>query len=276
MSQSIYGIRIPGTIGDVINQLDGMRPLMRIKASEHIARAIAHIAVDELDRDIIFETGVRKHYLSDAYRQVRQRRRDMVRDQQRDPDVDTDFEVVLRSDGPMVIMMSFTEHMDWFEELLSLPGAEDYSYWDGCDRPDDVSEEDWDQRCKTYSRILSNDPHGRPAGIGVTHAFQPPIGPPELDMIMAAVPTDDARANRLARQLVYSRWIETRAETDLSMSEQFKFISAMDTPEMMDTIQQVKQDIAAKLPAVTPQLLKSGYEPPHNMDPGDQNHYPEI
>lgn len=267
MSQSIYGIRMPGTIGDVINQLDGMRPLMRIKAKEHVARAVAHIAVDALDRDVIFDVPRDKNYLAAALETFEERRRRIVQEQQRDPLVDTTFDVVLRGEGHVIIMMSFTEHMAWFDELLSLPGAEDYSYWDGTERPEGVSEEDWAQRRRTYIRILSNDPHGRPGGVGVTHSFQAPVEPPNVELVIDQVPDLERRAHRMARQVIFAKWIDSQSGTELSLDDRLAFIDEMDGPGMVEDIEAVAKDIAGSLPEITEQVLVHGPDAAHDPSP---------
>ena len=276
MSQSIYGVRLPGTIGDVISQLDGMRPLMRIKAQEHIAHAIAHIAVQELDRDIVFKTGSGRNYLSEAYTEMRRRRKKVEQNQERDPLVDTSFEIVLRSEGPFVVMISFTEHQEWYGELLALPGAEDYSYWDGSDRPETVSEEDWADRGRTYRRILSNDPHGRPAGIGVTHSFLPPSGAPDIELILTSAPGKEERCRRMARELTYTRWLDSRDTDQVSVSDHMRFMSDLEKPEMQEELRQLEEDVAKKLPEITRDILMHGPDMQSKQDAQADNQTPGV
>ncbi|QFT61821.1 hypothetical protein [Roseivivax sp. THAF30] len=90
--------------------------------------------------------------------------REISRSNTRDPEVDMIFEVVICDDGDHAIMMSFTEHEDWFPDMRFLPGATVSSHWSGTDSSDGFSAEDWAHRRRTYQRILSRDPHGRPAG----------------------------------------------------------------------------------------------------------------
>jgi hypothetical protein len=138
-SKSIYGVRMPGTLGDVANQLDGLRPLMAQKARLLIARAIARIATEQIDRATLFDLEITQAPLSQACAEVDQRIQELAQSNRRDPEVDTSFEVVACNDGEAVVLMSFTEHDDWFDDLLSLPGASDFSYWDGADPPEGVA-----------------------------------------------------------------------------------------------------------------------------------------
>ncbi|MFX4300192.1 hypothetical protein [Pseudosulfitobacter pseudonitzschiae] len=254
ISRSIYGVRIPGTIGDVIHQLDGLRPLMMRRSSEKIARAIARLASEAHDIDHLSNGKNGADYVSEAYQRILERQRRMDIDQTRDPMVDTSFDVVLRGEGHVVIMLSFTEHMEWFEELLSLPGAEDYSFWTGSTRPSDISEEDWEQRRKTYSRILARDPHGRAAGIGVTHSFQTSLERPSIDAIIENIPSLSDRADVAAFQVIFSRWLGSK-EGGATHSERLAFMADLTSPDMQDTVARVARDIRPLLPELSPHLL---------------------
>lgn len=254
ISRSIYGIRIPGTIGDVIHQLDGLRPLMMHRAQLHIARAVARLACEAHDLDQLSEQPQDTDYIDEAYQRILERQHRMEAEQIRDPMIDTSFDVVLRGEGHVVIMMSFTEHMEWFEELLSLPGAEDFSFWTGSDRPESVSEEDWELRRKTYSRILARDPHGRAAGVGVTHAFQPPKDRPPLEMICAELPSKVERANLMACQIIFSKWIENR-KGETSPGDRIEFMRDLKSPEMQGAVALVANNILPLMNDLTPDQL---------------------
>lgn len=255
MSQSIYGVRMPGTLGDVINQLHSLRSLMSRRAEKLIATAIAQTAVASLDHDVIFG-GERKNYLSEAYSEVRQRIKAVERDNTRDPEIDTGFDVVVCDDGLYAVMISFTEQSDWFEDLLSLAGAQDFSYWDGSDRPADVSAEEWSLRRRTYERILSQDPRGRPAGCGVTLSFLPPPGAPSIDLILSVVPSPEYRAEKISKEIMVSDWIAAQGEREISNTEYMSFFTSLTSPEIQIEISEKKSEILKRLPDVTLSSIK--------------------
>jgi len=256
MSKSIYGIRMPGTMGDVINQLHGLRPLMARRAGQLLARAVARIATDHHDRALLFDADPAGNHLSRAYGEVQERILEIGRSNTRDPEVDTSFDVVICEDGTHAVLLSFTEHSAWFTDLLSLPGAEDFSYWDGTDRPDDVTEEDWATRRRTYERILSRDPHGRPAGCGVTLSFQRPVSPPSIEAILAEVPSVDIRARRMARQVMLAEWAHEQGAGSIEMDSFMAFTTSLATPEKAPEIDRRAAEIALQLPALTEAHLK--------------------
>ena len=262
MSKSIYGIRMPGTMGDVINQLHGLRPLMARRATRLMSAAIARIATDHHDRAIILGADSPENPLSRAYASVRQRVEEIARTDQRDPEVDARFDVVLCDDGAHVIAMSFTEHDEWFRDLLSLPGAEDFCYWNGSDRPEQVSAEDWDMRRRTYERILSRDPHSRPAGCGVTLSFQKPLGAPPIERILERIPSLEVRALRMARQVILAEWASEQEEGSLDLPKLTRFINALSSPRMAEEVQARAEKIRPMLPEIDATALRTSAPAP--------------
>lgn len=51
-------------------------------------------------------------------------------------------------------LLGFVENKEYFSDLLKSPLIEDYSYWDNTDRPEEVSEEEWDERRENWNLIL--------------------------------------------------------------------------------------------------------------------------
>jgi hypothetical protein len=273
MSKSIYGVRMPGTMGDVINQLHTLRPLMARRANQLIARAVAKSATDHHDRNFLFNADQPQNFLSTAYGEVRQRIIDMEKSGGRDPEVDANFEVVICEDGNNAVLLSFTEHYEWFSDLLDLPGAEDFSYWDGTDRPDTVSEEEWSTRRRTYERILSRDPYGRPAGCGVTLSFQKPIEPPSIDAILSEVPAKEVRANRMARQVLLSEWAQDQGPGKIEMTDFMAFATSLSRPEMAEEVSKHAREIAEKLPDLDDGILKGSR--PHIVSGNEEDPSPD-
>jgi len=258
-SKSIYGVRMPGTMGDVIHQLDGLRPLIAQKAGQLIARAVSRLATDYHDRAFVFGSEDAGDHFAHAQAEVQRRISEMASTNGRDPEIDTHFEVVICGDGHHAVMISFTEHEDWFTDLLSLPGAADFSYWDGAGRPDNVSSEEWLNRRRTYQRILSRDPHGRPAGCGVTLVFQKPLSAPSLDEVLKEVPDIQTRARRMARQSLLAEWTGTLDPTKIDpvtyMEKMMGYASRLNTPEMAPVISERAKSFAASLPALDEERL---------------------
>lgn len=264
-SKSIYGVRMPGTMGDVIHQLDGLRPLIAQKAGQLIARAVARLATDYHDRALIFGAEGQEDHMANAYAEVQHRIAEMASTNGRDPEIDTHFEVVICTDGHHAVMISFTEHEDWFTDLLSLPGASDFSYWDGAGRPEEVTAEEWSNRRRTYQRILSRDPHGRPAGCGVTLVFQKPLTAPTPAEILREVPDLETRARRMARQSLLADWASTVDIDQMSpekyMKEMMAAVTRLNGPDHVEAINSKAAMIAERLPDLDEKSLTGCCEP---------------
>lgn len=268
-SKSIYGVRMPGTMGDVIHQLDGLRPLIAQKAGQLIARAVARLATDYHDRAVIFGTDGPEDHIADAYAEVQNRMAEMARTNGRDPEIDTHFEVVICEDGHHAVMISFTEHEDWFTDLLSLPGASDFSYWDGAGQPEDVSPKEWGNRRRTYQRILSRDPHGRPAGCGVTLVFQKPLTAPAPTEILREIPSLEIRARRMARQSLLADWAATvdveKMTPEAYMAEMMAAVTKLNGADHAEIIDRKAAEIESCLPALNEAALR-GQNPQVEME----------
>lgn len=252
---SIYGVRMPGTMGDVIHQLDGLRPLISQKAATLIAAAVAQVAIDYHDRAIVLGGDLPASPLELANRDIKARIAEVSRTNTRDPQVDASFEVIICDDATHAVLMSFTEHQDWFTDLLSLPGATDFSYWDGSPRPEGVSAQEWAIRRRTYQRILSRDPHGRPQGCGVSLTYQKPIGTPALSAIMEQIPSLDARCLRMARQTLLADWVSEQGQDTPDINEMMTFAQTLSCPDMHEKVAERAGELRELLTEITEEAL---------------------
>ena len=104
----------------------------------------------------------------------------------RAPGVNTDFELVFFPDGERFLGIGYTEHRPWFDYWLAQPGVSDYAYWSNSDAPDDVPQEEWEQRASDWNRVLG---YGIPAMKGFTLQVTDPNGPmPDFSRIKALCP----------------------------------------------------------------------------------------
>lgn len=103
---------------------------------------------------------------------IRKEMRDQAREDQkngyRNIEMDFDFEVdLIYNDGAFYGVVR-TDQSDWIEAWVSSDrDVSDYSYWDNCDHPDDVSDDEWLERGETWEKLLK-DSKWRPAYAGFT------------------------------------------------------------------------------------------------------------
>ncbi len=89
--------------------------------------------------------------------------------------VDTDFQIVVFPHETVFLGIVYTESSKWFRKWLKMPGVSEYGYWNNTDPPDDVSEEEWENRGKVWNEVLGSS--GVPATSGFTIDIHDPYGP---------------------------------------------------------------------------------------------------
>ena len=85
-------------------------------------------------------------------------RRETVEKGIRAPRVDTQFQLVFFPDGKRFLGIAFTEHEQWFSQWLRQPLVQEYGYWDNTDKPENISELNWDARRNDWDRVVGCDP----------------------------------------------------------------------------------------------------------------------
>lgn len=73
------------------------------------------------------------------------------------PNVDTDFSVSLIPHNGELLGIVYTAHQTWFDEWCKQPKIQEYCYWNNTDKPDEISDEEWEAREKTWN-ILTYEP----------------------------------------------------------------------------------------------------------------------
>ena len=145
-----------------------------------IDKCMTHDPVsDSLIRDILgIKTGVAGEALQEeldsmiglaVYDFIEKEIKEIEKTQHRNPEYDFDFKIQFYFLKDKILAFVMTEEvarrraMDFWE---SLEGVEYYGYWNNTDMPDDISEEEWDQRGKDWDEALSEHIIGM-TGVGV-------------------------------------------------------------------------------------------------------------
>jgi hypothetical protein len=135
--------------------------------------------------------------LEEAHRRIRQSGR-------RSPRFDFECEVSFLADpqNPAdLYALLFTERQEYREAFEALAGVEGWAYWDNTDRPDCVSEEAWDERRRSWERVVGWD---TPARRGLTWSLLGAIHPcvPTAATLATHLPTRRQRAVMAAERSV--------------------------------------------------------------------------
>jgi hypothetical protein len=100
--------------------------------------------------------------------EIRDRQKNITVTGYRDPEVDFDFELTIFPFEGHVYGVPFSDRSRWIVAWLNRPEVEDFSYWNNTDKPDTVSQEEWDHRQMVWDRILAVNPAETPAMAGFT------------------------------------------------------------------------------------------------------------
>ncbi len=145
MSTRIYkGFRLNmSRLADVLALVESFRPWVEEQANQAFDTFMDNMSKEGADAIKAFDTW--------------QELRRLIRvQQQRVPQVDTDFTVLVIPSGEQMLGIVYTERQAWFDAWCKLPGVEEFGYWDNTDQPDGVSDDEWDARSRAWSVLGSN------------------------------------------------------------------------------------------------------------------------
>ena len=152
--------------------------------------------------------------------------------------------------------------------------VEEYGYWDNTDEPEDVTDEEWDQRCEDWNKALGGDGYSSPVESGSIIVFDEP------DHIILSdyrVWEDEEMVERVLKKvneryhmLVHEEFIRNHineATKDLSEEEKEKSRNMtgfyLDAKEELQEFKKTEEyakrceEEKADMTIVTPHLLKS-------------------
>lgn len=198
---------------------------------DHVTRVAAGLepALDRTARDLddhIDDTTIARiqtaNHLVNASLLLDDAHTQITRTGRRNPRLDLGCQVTIMpgrdgddapTDGPAYAIL-YTENAAYRTAWEAMPGVERYGYWNSTDKPDDVTDTEWDQRRDTWQYVLAG---AAPARRGLTwsllgdthhrhHGFATPTT--NLDR---HIPTRTERAMAIARRTYRT------TETDLSV-----------------------------------------------------------
>lgn len=104
-----------------------------------------------------------------------ERRREIESSGYTDFAVDTGFEVTLFPLRDATLFTCYTVEHKWTEKFVRFLKAKDFSCWDGSDRPERITEHEWQQRRATWDKILAPTyiPSLSGYSIKLIHDFEP-------------------------------------------------------------------------------------------------------
>jgi hypothetical protein len=136
----------------------------------------------------------------------------------REPLIDCDVELglyMLPRSGK-IIGIAYEERVGALEHLLSVPGVEEFAYFNNTDRPDELSAREWSRRARIWTQVLRDTESAR-----FSMRWQPePLLPRDMKPF---IPSLDERAKKAAANYV----THTQLQKDWPIEHRDDFSGAM-------------------------------------------------
>jgi hypothetical protein len=175
----------------------------------------------------------------------------------RDPAVDMRaiFTIFPMQDKTLAIL--FADNSDIIAAVDASGLFTEYAYWNNTDKPDDISQQEWDQRKKDWDLAIGET--GRPNVNGyqvslIHEGFFPALTDEE---VIAVAPNLDDRIESFLHDAVFSRVLSMMSEEDLAKANRGRIslvINAMESFKSSDGyndfIKQARQEIVDAINAV--------------------------
>jgi hypothetical protein len=261
MSYSWDGFRIDARGMDAaLDVVDLFRPRALDLLRQWNAALLAGHAAALIDRSAARGEAPPRAPLSEAWGAVQDRRTRIIREELRDPEVDPEFRLTIMRGGHAVYGLIATEQPEWRAAWHDHPGVSDFSWWNGTDRPDDVSAEEWELRGETLRSLM---PDSWPAGHGLVVHLTPRYVRSTPEEVLAAIPSMKVRRTRTALDLATSRRMRDRLgeppyeQGDL-LAEASSAMSWISSPEGTSTRDRIADEL--DLPVIDMTTLL-GFDP---------------
>jgi hypothetical protein len=189
--------------------------------------------------------------IADAYVSFFERNMAVQEKRKRDPEVDWTCSWTFIPHRGVLLCLLFTERVELMEAWKKVHLVKDWHYQNSTDRPDEVSEEEWDRRAKDWHDALGRKV---PAEVGFStdlfSTYSTPHATPE--MVIKAVPDYSTRLSNMARNIVASEHLRDMGEISPekygpAIMQVFEWV---DGEEGLEAVEATKDKISGKLKKV--------------------------
>ncbi|NTF17813.1 hypothetical protein G6L37_05320 [Agrobacterium rubi] len=176
------------------------RTELRLLHQQAASRFIAEIATNMIDEETL-EPGCHKGEtpFTKGLSLLWDMQAEVKKTQRRNPVVDFEFCISLLPFEGGIYGIAYTEQHAWRDLWMSKPFVEDFAYWDNTDKPDEVSEADWDERGRVWDAILASAILTAPSMAGFSADCTHETLFPEIGGVMEMVPSFEDRSSRRAK-----------------------------------------------------------------------------
>ncbi len=160
----------------ILSAVRGLRTRAAELARDLLKAHVIELAVKDLDQACMQQDGLRTvNFISSALDKLYQAQKEVRNTGYRDPDVDMSLTLTFFPFEDQTLGMAFAPNPRILAMVEGLPGWEDYHYQNQTDKPQEISEEDWEKRRRDWDVVLL-DASGIPEREGFSIKVLPMIG----------------------------------------------------------------------------------------------------
>ena len=255
MSTKIYdGFRLKNmTLNKLQDWSMEFREKIKVVNQELIAKHQAFICSRLIDFAFIFDSKnfldiwkehnlTLSHYpFAVALEIMNQRRKKIDQTDRRDPEFDFSCEIVFIPVKSQVLGIPYTEQEEHIKIIESMPGYEEYGYWNNTDRPDNLSEARWDKRRDDWDLALPGLGISNLSGFKITCKDKSWV---DIKVIASYIPDIKTRAKTFAEKLVSNKFNKDSMCGYLawSRSDEYRQMVAETEKELLEILRPITPD----------------------------------
>lgn len=182
--------------------------------------------------NIDFKISIEETY-HEIYKDVRDRTKEVLKTNRRDVEIDFDFNIVILPIENKTLAIVYSEQNSFVELFKGLPFVEEYGYWDNSDKPDEISEEDWQTRNKDWNEVFKDS--SIPSKCGFTFKLIEGIEEyPDLNEVLSSIPNIEKRTKVIVSEKIWEEVYKTISE------EEWKIINNGSWSRLMEKEQEFR------------------------------------
>ena len=256
MSTNINGRRSSLPIGQLYEVLvDSLKPQIKSTGKTLLNQSLAKMIAGRFDRVALGTIEAKEDWktaqdiASDCYQDMADRQQEVKKTGRRDVDVDHEFEVFLFPSGDGTLIIPVCEQ----EELTSIldrhSSIERYSWWNSTDKPDDLSEEQWQQREKEWMTALPGSGLISERSLRMT-LFDGDIRiNHDVPLTWASIPSPEERLKRLGAD----EYVNRHYDQSKGMSQVFQLLESYKSdPELTQEVENELRPFILEIAKDTP------------------------
>lgn len=263
MSAKIYtGFKIDtGDIFEVQNICKEHHTAVKEITKEKVIEFLIKSAVEDFDKDMVYKkesTETDRNYISAANREMRDRQKEIKQTNSRDPEVDFGADIVIFPFEGKFYGIYDSEKTEFYSDFLTRPKVSEFRYYDNTDKPDNISEKDWDERSRVWDAIFKGSDLS--CEIGFTKKYNTYISQPEIHEIMEnwnkVVPKFEKRLKYWSGIIYADREFQKLSDKEKNSISNYIRIDRDDSPEAQAKREEIKEELKAiMIKDLTPELL---------------------